>query len=79
MLRVTSAVSDGHLALRVADSGVGIPVGVDVFDLFVTTKADGTGLGLPIAKRIVEAHGGSLTYESVPGRGTTFTVTLKVP
>ena len=78
-LRVSSAVDGGHAVLRIADSGIGIPLGVDVFDLFVTTKADGTGLGLPIAKRIVEAHGGSLTYESRPGKGTTFTVALKVP
>ncbi|MCI0658921.1 MAG: ATP-binding protein, partial [Acidobacteria bacterium] len=48
----------------------------DVFDFFVTTKKGGTGLGLPIAKRIVEAHGGNLSYESRPGRGTVFSVRL---
>lgn len=79
LLRVTSALHGGVVSMSVSDSGVGIPLGVDVFDLFVTTKADGTGLGLPIAKRIVEAHGGSLSYESAPGKGTTFTVALKVP
>jgi len=41
-----------------------------------TTKAKGIGLGLPIAKRIVEAHGGSIRAESRVGKGSTFTVTI---
>ncbi len=77
-LWITSRRADDQVVLRVKDEGVGIPPGLDVFDLFTTTKSDGTGLGLPIARRIVEAHGGSLTYESVPGEGTTFTVSLKI-
>jgi len=68
---------DSAVAMDVADTGPGIEPGVDVFDFFVTTKHGGTGLGLPIARRIVEAHAGSLTYRSEPGRGTTFTVLLK--
>jgi len=62
--------------LCVEDSGTGIEPGLDVFDFFLTTKRGGTGLGLPIARRIVEAHGGSLTYESHLGRGTSFAVAL---
>ena len=65
--------------VEVTDTGVGIEHGLDVFDFFTTTKRGGTGLGLPIARRIVEAHGGRLTFESEPGRGTTFLVTLKAP
>ena len=76
-LKLSTRYRDGHLILEVADTGTGIEPGVDIFDFFVTTKRGGTGLGLPIARRIVEAHGGSMSYESEPGRGTTFTVTLK--
>lgn len=77
-LDVSGRYEDGAILIRITDTGIGIEPGVDVFDLFVTTKDDGTGLGLPIARRIVEAHGGTLSFESLPGRGTTFTVTLKV-
>ena len=59
------------------DSGVGVPPDLDIFGLFQTSKPGGTGLGLPIARRIIEAHGGAITYTSVPGRGTEFVVSLK--
>ncbi|MEM3770504.1 MAG: ATP-binding protein [Candidatus Bathyarchaeia archaeon] len=45
---------------------------------FFTTKAKGLGLGLPICKRIIEAHDGRITVESAPNRCTTFTVTVPV-
>jgi signal transduction histidine kinase len=67
-----------QVCLEVQDTGEGIPEGVEIFDLFTTTKPDGTGLGLPIVRQIVLAHGGTLTYTSTPGQGTTFTVTLSV-
>lgn len=76
-LTVSSTRENGSVAIRIIDTGPGIDPGLDPFDLFVTTKPDGTGLGLPIARRIVEAHGGSLACASEPGRGATFTVTLK--
>lgn len=76
-LRVSCGRHEGGVLIRVEDTGPGIETSADVFDLFVTTKPDGTGLGLPIARRIVEAHGGALAYESDPGRGTKFTITLK--
>ncbi|MFQ5876648.1 MAG: GAF domain-containing protein [Acidobacteriota bacterium] len=79
LLTVSSRRSNRSVVLGVADTGVGIQPDLDVFDFFTTTKSGGTGLGLPIARRIVEAHGGSLTYESRPGRGSTFLVTLEVP
>jgi signal transduction histidine kinase len=64
------------------DSGVGIPTDKigRIFDPFFTTKEDGkgTGLGLPISKRIVERHGGSIAVSSTPGTGTRFTICLPV-
>ena len=64
--------------LEVADDGRGIPPEVEkrLFDPFFTTKDTGTGLGLPIAARIVEKHGGMLQYQTRPGHGTTFGVVL---
>jgi signal transduction histidine kinase len=64
--------------LEVSDTGKGIPPEVEkrLFDPFFSTKETGTGLGLPIAARIVERHGGSLQYQTRPGHGTTFGVVL---
>jgi len=58
--------------LTVADHGPGVPKGKEgeVFGAFVSTKPAGTGLGLPIAERIVRSHGGALTLESRPGEPT---------
>jgi signal transduction histidine kinase len=66
------------VALEVADNGKGIPPEVQerLFDPFFTTKEGGTGLGLPIAARIVEKHGGELRYETNPGHGTVFSIIL---
>ncbi len=65
------------------DHGVGIPAEhlSKIFDPFFTTKeaGKGTGLGLPITKRIVERHGGSVEVTSEEGRGTRFTIQLPVP
>jgi signal transduction histidine kinase len=64
--------------LEVSDTGKGIPPEAEkrLFDPFFSTKETGTGLGLPIAARIVEKHGGALQYQTRPGRGTTFGVVL---
>jgi signal transduction histidine kinase len=65
---VEVCVGDAGAAWRltVADRGPGVPPAktADLFKLFVSTKPAGTGLGLPIAERIVKAHGGSLTLTS---------------
>ncbi|NKE73615.1 response regulator [Nitrospiraceae bacterium HYJII51-Mn-bac16s-1-B09] len=64
----------GGVMIEIRDSGVGIPDPImkNLFKPFITTKIDGTGLGLWTAKRIIETHhGGSLTLDSTPGRGTT--------
>jgi len=72
--------TDGRqaVALEVEDTGRGIPPDVQehLFDPFFTTKPSGTGLGLSIAARIVEKHGGTLEFETQPGRGTTFRIAL---
>jgi len=64
--------------LEVVDDGEGISPEVEkrLFDPFFSTKETGTGLGLPIAARIVERHGGVLQYQTRPGHGTTFGVVL---
>jgi signal transduction histidine kinase len=64
--------------LEVTDSGKGIPPETEkrLFDPFFTTKESGTGLGLPIAARIVERHGGALQYRTQANRGTTFGIVL---
>jgi signal transduction histidine kinase len=70
----------GAVALTVTDTGTGIPPDVlpRVFEPYVTTKAQGLGLGLAIARRIVEAHGGRIEAESAHGQGSRFTVTLPI-
>jgi len=67
-----------HVRVTVADSGVGIsPEHLPrLFQPFFTTKQHGTGLGLPITRRIVEAHAGQITVESRPNEGTTIRVSL---
>ncbi len=68
--------ADGDdLVIELADTGTGIPEGLDVFASFRTTKEGGTGLGLSVARQIVTAHGGSIDFTSQPG-GTTFRVRL---
>ena len=64
--------------IKIKDNGPGIPDKIQekVSQPFYTTKEEGTGLGLSIAERIVTNHGGSISFESVEGRGTTFIITL---
>jgi PAS domain S-box-containing protein len=64
--------------IEVEDTGHGIPLAETnrVFTPFFTTKAGGTGLGLALTHKIVQDHGGRIEFTSVPGRGTTFRITL---
>jgi signal transduction histidine kinase len=83
---VSLAQEDGHLACRVTDTGMGMnPEDTsEVFAKFFRTSSvrrtaiPGVGLGLPISKAIVEAHGGTIEVESALGKGTTFTFRVPV-
>jgi two-component system sensor histidine kinase HydH len=69
------------VAISVIDTGPGIPPEhlARIFEPFFTTRSGGSGLGLPLLRRIVETHGGSVQVESELGHGTKFTVRLPVP
>jgi nitrogen-specific signal transduction histidine kinase len=68
------------LIVDVSDDGPGVPADLSdrIFDPFFTTKPQGSGLGLPIVRKIVDAHDGRIDLASTPGRGTRFRVTLPV-
>ena len=68
------------LIVEVTDDGPGVPQEVSdrIFDPFFTTKPQGSGLGLPIVRKIVDAHDGRIDLTSAPGHGTRFRVTLPI-
>jgi signal transduction histidine kinase len=76
----------GGLALSVSDTGIGmnqadINVALSAFgqiDSKLARQQQGTGLGLPISKSLIELHGGTLTVQSTPGKGTTMTATFPI-
>jgi len=79
-LAIKSEKAGDFIKIFVQDTGEGIPkqnLGKMFMPLF-TTKAKGVGLGLPICKRLVEAHGGTITVESEEGKGTCFTITVPI-
>lgn len=73
--------TDGEILVEIEDTGEGIPEKnlQRIFDLYFTTKAEGTGMGLSIAHRIVTEHGGRIHVESKVGRGTKFVIILPSP
>jgi PAS domain S-box-containing protein len=79
-LTIISKEANGKVEIKVSDTGTGLDKKIleNLWKPLQTTKKNGMGLGLPIVKRIVEAHRGEATVESNPGRGTTFTIRLPI-
>jgi len=77
-LTIKSGVCDRQLLISVRDTGLGLPPdrAEHVFDPFFTTKGNGTGMGLPISRSIIESHGGRLWATGNGGLGATFHFTL---
>lgn len=66
-IRVSSAVEGAEAVIRIADNGIGLPQDrARLFEPYVTTRDKGTGLGLPIVKKIIEEHGGTLVLDDAP-------------
>ena len=77
-LAIKSEIDGGQLLISVSDTGVGLSLeqADQIFKAFFTTKDNGTGMGLPISRSIIESHGGRLWATGVPGSGATFRFTL---
>ena len=80
-LTIQAYKEDKDILLTVKDTGVGIPEAVKgkLFTPMFTTKSKGQGFGLAVIKRMTEALGGTVTFESQEGKGTTFIVRLPPP
>jgi PAS domain S-box-containing protein len=79
-LEIRSRKKKNNVEITFSDTGTGISQENirKIFTPLFTTKAQGMGFGLPICKRLVEAHGGKITVESTVNKGTTFTITLPI-
>jgi len=77
-LTIKSEGDDGQVLVSVSDTGMGLPPeqAEQIFKAFFTTKDQGTGMGLPISRSIIESHGGHLWATGASGRGATFQFTL---
>ncbi|HMG11874.1 MAG TPA: ATP-binding protein, partial [Gemmatimonadaceae bacterium] len=77
---IETKASDAGISVSVRDHGTGVPESVRerIFDQFFTTKAEGLGMGLSIARSIVESFAGTLTAENVESGGTLFQFTLPI-
>ena len=89
ILNIKATESNDAVQIEVTDTGCGIEPGdlKNIFESFFTTKTDGnqpsersgSGLGLAFCKKIIDAHGGCISVESIPSQGSTFKITLPKP
>ena len=93
LINATQAMQEGgQLMVRTRAAGLGVLIELidtgpgmssetlaRVFEAFYSTKQGGSGLGLPTARKIIEAHAGSIDIESAPGRGTKLAIWLPAP
>jgi signal transduction histidine kinase len=79
-LIIRTDVQDAYAVIEISDTGLGIEAEKldKIFDAYYTTRSGGSGLGLPTARKIIEAHGGSIDVNSQPGKGTSFKIRLPV-
>jgi signal transduction histidine kinase len=79
-LVITASRNDGEAVVQIADEGSGIPPEIKekIFNLYFTTKSGGSGIGLPMTYRVMQLHNGSLEFDSVVARGTTFTLRFPI-
>ena len=77
-ITIAGRSTDGRVRIDVTDTGPGIPREQvpQIFKLFFTTKSSGTGMGLAVAKKVVERHSGTITVESDIEKGTRFRIEL---
>ena len=73
-LNVAARRSQDEAIIEITDEGGGIPENIreKIFNLYFTTKSGGSGIGLPMSYRVMQLHNGALTFDSEPGKGTTF-------
>jgi signal transduction histidine kinase len=75
-INIEARATETGVLIEITDTGMGIPLDIDAFEPFMTTKKEGTGIGLVIVRQIVTAHGGNISYRTRPGEGTTFHLEL---
>ena len=77
---IRSRTRTAEFVIEIIDTGPGIPADKhdEIFEAYYTTKPGGTGLGLPICRRIIEEHDGHLELHSEPGKGSSFTIVLNL-
>jgi two-component system sensor kinase len=76
IIKISIHAEEGQVNLEIQDNGPGIPPEIreKIFELFFTTKKEGTGLGLPICRKILQEENATICVQSSPGEGTKFTI-----